>query len=103
MNNPEYEVVWPRGKSTMQSRRLAKRLDTLNDKTVGELWEWVFRGDEIFPVVERELAKRYSGIKFVNYEKFGNTMGKDNKQVLAALPEKLKEYKVDAVISGVGC
>lgn len=98
-----YEVVWPRGKKDMETAGLAQRLDTLEGKTVCELWDWVFRGDEIFPMIEKELAKRYPGIKFVNYEALGNMHGGGETKVIADLPDKLRQYKCDAVISGMGC
>lgn len=98
-----YEVVWPRGKKVVEVARFAQRLDTLEGKTIGFLWDWIFRGDEIFPVIERELAKRYAGIKFIGYKEFGSTHGREEAQVLAALPEKLKQHHCDAVLSGMGC
>ncbi len=103
MKELEYEVVWPRGKKVVESARFARRLETLAGKTVGFLWDWLFRGDQIFPVIEKELANQYPGIKFVGYEEFGSTHGGKEAEVLAALPDKLKRYKCDAVISGVGC
>ncbi len=103
MREPGYEVVWPRGKRTIEVIRLAKRLDTLEGKTVCELWDWMFRGDQMFPTIEKELAKRYPGSKFVSYKVFGSTHGSEEAKVLAALPDKLKQNKCDAVISGVGC
>jgi hypothetical protein len=103
VKEPGYEVVWPRGKRTKPCVRMARRLDTLQGKAIAELWEWAFRGDEMFAVLERELTGRYPGVKFVSYENFGRTHGGDEKQVLAALPQKFKEYNIDAVISGVGC
>jgi hypothetical protein len=57
----------------------------------------------MFPVIEKELAKRYPGIKFVGYDVFGCTHGPEEREVLAALPDKIRENKCDAVISGVGC
>lgn len=98
-----YEVVWPRGKSTEAGGQLAKRLDTLEGKVVCELWDWIFKGDLMFQVWEQELTKRYSGIQFVSWREFGEIHGGNEKEVLAALPEKLKKYKCDAVICGVGC
>ena len=98
-----YEVVWPRGRKEMETARLAQRLDTLEGKTVGELWDWVFRGNEIFPMIEKELAKRYPGINFINYEMFGNMHGGGEAKVIANLPDKLKQFKFDAIISGIGC
>ena len=98
-----YEVVWPRGKQVVKSGRFAKRLSTLDGKTIGELWDWRYDGDKVFPTLEKALAKRYPGIKFVSYQVFGSTYGGDEAKVIAALPEKLKQNKCEAVISGVGC
>jgi hypothetical protein len=98
-----YEVVWPRGKRVDTGARLAKRLDTLEGKVVCELWDWIFKGDQMFAVWERELAKRYPGIQFVSWREFGEIHGANEKAVLAALPEKLQQHHCDAVICGVGC
>ena len=98
-----YEVVWPRGKRVKTGGRLAKRLDTLQGKVVCELWDWVFKGDEMFKVWEQELPRRYPGIKFVSWKEFGEIHGGNEKEVLAALPQKLEQYRCDAVICGVGC
>ncbi|MFC2004361.1 hypothetical protein ACFLUK_02340 [Chloroflexota bacterium] len=98
-----YEVVWPRGGRVVESIHFAKRLDTLEGKTVANLWDWIFHGEQIFPVIERELSKRYPGIKFVSYEEFGSTIGGGGAKNIAALPDKLKQNNCDAVISGVGC
>ncbi|MBN2062061.1 MAG: hypothetical protein JW882_16750 [Deltaproteobacteria bacterium] len=98
-----YEVVWPRGKKMSEPTSLAQRLDTLKGKTVGQLWDYVFRGDEIFRIIQDQLSIQYPGIKFINYDKFGNTHDKNEAKVLAELPAKLKKYGCDAVISAVGC
>ena len=98
-----YEVIWPRGKKVVELVRLAKRVDTLEGKTVCALWDWLFRGDQIFPAIEKVLAKRYPGVNFVGSGVFGSTHGGGEAQMLAALPDKLKQNKCDAVISGVGC
>ena len=98
-----YKVLWPRGKKVTGDTRYARRLDTLEGKTIGELSNRIFRGDEIFPVIEKELANRYRGIRFVNYDVFGSIHGKDEANVIAALPDTLKQNECDAVISAVGC
>ena len=98
-----YEVVWPRGKAAVKIIPLAKRVDTLAGKTVCELWDGLFRGDEIFPMLETWLAEKYPGIKFVSYKEFGATHGADERANLAAFGEKFKKFGCDAVISGVGC
>ena len=98
-----YAAIWPRGKKVVKLRPLANRLDTLAGKTVGQLWDAIFRGDEIFPLLEEGLRQRFPDVKFVNYEVFGSTHGEKEHQVLAELPVKLKQLGVDAVISGMAC
>ncbi|MBI2908488.1 MAG: hypothetical protein HYX92_12660 [Chloroflexi bacterium] len=102
MSEPTYEVVWPLGRSAYETLPLASRKDDLSGKTVCELWEWLFRGDEIFPIVRELLSQRYPGIKFVDYTAFGDTHGAKEKAVIAALPEMLRKQGCQAVISGVG-
>jgi hypothetical protein len=98
-----YRVVWPRGPKTVQATNVAPRLSTLDGKTIGELWDDLFRGDEIFPILEEEIARRFQGVRFVRYDTFGSTHGRDEQRVLAELPGKLRELEVDAVISGMAC
>lgn len=98
-----YRVVWPRGVKTVQAADVAPRLSSLEGKTIGQLWDDLFRGDEIFPMLEEELARRYPGVKFVRYDTFGSTHGRHEGRVLAELPEMLRRHEVDAVISGMAC
>jgi hypothetical protein len=98
-----YRVVWPRGPVTVQAADVAPRLSTLEGKTIAQLWDDLFRGDEIFPMLEEELARRYPGVRFIRYDVFGSTHGRHEQQVLAELPAKLESLKVDAVISGMAC
>ena len=98
-----YEVVWPCGKKIADTATFAKRLDTLEGKTIGYLWDWIFRGDEIYPIIEDELSKRYAGIRSIGYETFGSIHGGGEDKMFAALPAKLEQNRCDAVISGMGC
>ncbi|MBI2859599.1 MAG: hypothetical protein HYX90_11015 [Chloroflexi bacterium] len=98
-----YAVTWPRGsRRATPGLSCAPRLDSLEGKTVCEAWNGVFRGDEIFPMIEKELRRRYQGIRFVGYDRFGLTGGGEGAKAVASLPERLREYSCDAVISGVG-
>jgi hypothetical protein len=99
----EYAVVWPRSARTAKLTRLAARPDSLRGKTVAELWDYIFRGDEIFPILEAELSRRFPDTRFISYKVFGSTHGSEERDVLAKLPAKLKEQGADAVISGMGC
>ena len=103
MARNQYEALWPRSPRQVGVKPLARRLESLEGKTVAQLWDYVFRGDEVFGLLEKELSAKYPGMRFINWREFGNTHGSDEHQVLAALPTRLKELKVDAVISGMGC
>jgi UDP:flavonoid glycosyltransferase YjiC (YdhE family) len=98
-----YRVVWPRGRKTAEMTDAAPRLAGLEGKVIGQLWDDLFRGDEIFPVLEEELGRRFPGVRFVRYDTFGSTHGAEEQKVLAELPDKLRRLGVDAVISGMAC
>jgi hypothetical protein len=99
---PLYEVVWPLGKSHWDTRALNPGLGDLNGKTIAEVWDRVFRGEEMFPAIRAALKQRFPDVRFIEYDKFGDTHGVNQRQVLAELPALLRSRKVDAVISGVG-
>ena len=103
MNEDSHAALWPRGEKTVEIAPLAPRLDTLEGKTVAFLWDYLFRGDEIFPILEIELSAAYPGMNFVGYTTFGSTHGADEGRIIADLPATLAEHKVDAIISGMGC
>lgn len=96
-----YCVVWPRGNRAQEVIACAERLKTLEGKTICELSNQIFRSKEIFPIIERELLRRYANIKFVSCNAFDFVHAKES-EVVAELPELLKRNKCDAVISGVG-
>ena len=102
-NDGYYEALWPRSPRQVQLRPLAKRLDTLEGKTIAQLWDYVFRGDEVYALLEEGLRERYPNIRWISYKEFGNTHGVEERQVVHSLGQRLKELKVDAVISGMGC
>jgi hypothetical protein len=99
----ECSVVWPRSPKTAEVVALAKRPASLAGCKVAFLWDYLFRGDEIFPVIERELSARYPDMTFVPYAEFGTTHGEGEHDVVAAMATRLRELGVDAVVSGMGC
>jgi alcohol dehydrogenase class IV len=102
MQEPGYEVVWPLGKMVAEKVPLAPRIDDLSGKTVCELSDYGFRAEEIFPLIRASLSRRYPGIRFIEYDNFGNIHGHREDEVVATLAEKLRKHGCDAVISGVG-
>jgi hypothetical protein len=102
MTDNGYQVVWPLGKLAYQNLALKPRIADLNGKTICELSDYSFRGEEIFPVIRAVLKQKYPDIKFVEYTQFGNTHGASEVEVIRTLPTMLKEHGCDGVISGVG-
>ena len=98
-----YEVVWPSGERRQKMQPLAKRLDTLNGKTIAQLWDYLFMGDEVYATLEDEIRKVYPDVKFVSWREFGNTHTTNEKELLASLPQRFKELGVDAAISSMAC
>jgi hypothetical protein len=87
----------------VQLRTLAPRLRALDGKTIAFLWDSVFRGDEIFRVLEEALRRRYPHATFVGWGVFGSIFGGEEARTIAALPDRLRELGVAAVVSAVGC
>ena len=98
-----YQVVWPRGERKQQVQPLANRLDTLNGKTVAQLWDYLFYGDEVFDELENQLRVRYPDVNFVSWREFGSTHAVNEKQLLDSLPQRFRELGVDAAISSMAC
>lgn len=100
---PAYEVVWPRSSRGIQRQPLADRLDTLDGRRIAFLWDYLFRGDELFPVLEEELTARFPRVEILQYEVFGNTHGSDEVEKVGRLPDEMRARGIDGVVSGMGC
>jgi hypothetical protein len=98
-----YQVVWPQSERQQKQQPLAKRLDDLNGKTIAQLWDFRYRGNEVYRMLEEDLRERFPDIRFVSWQEFGSTYGSDERDVAASLPRRFKELGVDAAISSMGC
>ena len=81
--------------------------DTFDDRAArrrftAELWDVIFRGETIYPLVREYIKKRFPRVKFVPYNEFGNFHGAREHEVSATIPDKLKAFKADAAIVGIG-
>mgnify|MGYP001579263855 CR=1 FL=1 len=91
-------------KGTLASRReLETRVGKIAGKKIALLWGYLFRGEDVFGVLEKALKARYPGVEFVNWREFGSTHGNKEHEVVASLPKRFKELGVDGAISGMGC
>src|SRR4051812_554844 len=99
-------VVSPVGLEVVERSALAQRLDALNGKTIGEVWNGDFKGDITFPLIRDALQRRYPGLKIVPYTAFPHHHGSDNpgkqRERARAIAESAAALGCDAVISGNG-
>ena len=54
------------------------------------LCDYLFRGDEVFPVLAAQPIERFEGIEIVNYSAFGNRQGADEKKRVGRLTDELR-------------
>jgi hypothetical protein len=99
---PRYEVLWPLSRRAVQDSACAPRLPDLNGRTICELWDVIFRGETIYPLVRDYIRARFPGVKFVEYSEFGNFYGPHGDRITAELPAKLRAHGCDAAIVGIG-
>lgn len=102
-----YEAVSPLGEPVVRRSPMAPRLETLEGKRIGEIWNGGFRGDESFPIIERLLRERYPTVTFVPYPEFSLTTiaslhPEQKAATLARVRAELAAKGCDAVITGNG-
>ncbi len=99
-------VVSPLGLQVVEAARTAPRLDDLNGKTIGEVWNGVFKGDVTFPLIRKALRERYPRARIVPYSEFPHLKGADNPAAQRERANRIAALAVekgcDAVISGNG-
>jgi hypothetical protein len=97
-----YEVLSPEGRATTTELAAPPAVVDLDRAVVAQVWDYMFRGDEIFSDIRRSLSERHPGIRFVDYTEFGNIHGPDQDELTAQIPEKLRRHGCTAVIVGIG-
>jgi hypothetical protein len=100
------EVLSPVGLEVVKRSGSARRLANLDGKTIGEVWNGVFKGDFTFPLIRKLLQQKYPGIRIIPYTEFPHTPGSDNptqqRERARQIAAMAKEQRCDAVISGNG-
>ena len=101
-----YEVISPAGIDIVERKAAAPRLADLKGKTIGEIWNGVFKGDETFPILRRALERKFPDVRIVPFTEFPHFPGDDRPASQRAAAQKIaalaKEKGCDAVISGNG-
>ncbi len=100
------EVVSPAGLQMQRAASIAPRLDDLDGKTVGEVWNGVFKGDVTFPIIRAALKARFPNIRIVPYTEFHHRSVSDvpaqQREVENRIVAKAQEARCDALILGNG-
>ena len=100
------EVFSPIGDDTMARKAVASPLDTLDGKTIGEVWNGVYKGTETFPVLRELLQQRFPGLKVIPFTEFpanyGGETRKEQAEAARRIAELAKAKGCDAIITGNG-
>jgi hypothetical protein len=102
----ELAVISPAGVEVEVQRAIAPRLPDLAGKTVGEIWNGVFKGDETFPVLREMFRRRFPDTRIIPYTEFPHLSGDDRPHAQQEVARQLAALAgargCDAIITGNG-
>ncbi|MDA1100100.1 MAG: hypothetical protein O2967_14065 [Proteobacteria bacterium] len=106
MTEPEMAVISPLGNETIGARTSAPRPDTLNGKTICEMWNGDFKGNFTFPIIRELLHEQFKDVRIVPYTAFPNSTIRGTpahqREVDSQMIALAKAQGCDAVIAGNG-
>ncbi len=100
----QFEVLWPVEPTAPTATATVPTIGDLDGRTVAFLWDYLFKGPKMFDLVAESLKAEYPTMSFVGHEVFGNihATGAEEARVLAGIPDKLRQWGVDAAVLAVG-
>jgi hypothetical protein len=96
---PVYSVISPLGETTVKMIEMARRLDTLSNKTVCLVSNSSFKINITMPAIAKALQENYPGVKVVPYTQMPTAYSGSDWE---AMPGQFKTKGCDAVVSGNG-
>ena len=106
MHENEIGVVSPVGLSGQQQTAIAPRLETLQGKTIGEVYNHHFKGDQMFGIYRQLLQQRYPGVCVIPYTELpASFVGGDtayHRRIAKEIAAQAKAKGCDALIVGNG-
>ena len=106
MSGDELEVVSPIGLPATRNTGIAPRLDSLEGKTIGEVYNHHFKGDQMFGLYRELLTQRYPGIRIIPYTDLpASFFGGDpasHRRIAQEVATLAREKGCDALITGNG-
>jgi len=97
-----YDVLSPVGETTVDAGHIAARLNTLNGKTVCEVWNGLFNGEKTFPKIRALLKNRYPDINIIPYTELPIVDIVRTEKALKDLHGAILQKNCDAIITGNG-
>lgn len=97
-------VCWPLEAPIAAESTGLSALGHLRGRRIAFLWDYLFKGPEMFSIIQAELEAEFDDLSFVSYEVFGNIHGADpeERKTIAEIPGKLRQWGVDAAVLAVG-
>ena len=99
-------VVSPLGVPVTQSTGLAPRLNSLAGKTIGEVYNHHFKGDQMFALYRELLTERFPGVRIIPFSEMpASFVGGDpasHRRIAQEVAAAAKEKGCDALIIGNG-
>ena len=106
MSPDEIGVISPLGLPGTRDKGIAPRLDTLEGKTIGEVYNHHFKGDQMFGLYRELLKQRFPGVRIVPYTDLpASYVGGDtatHRRVAQEVAAAAKDKGCDALITGNG-
>jgi hypothetical protein len=104
--NTKMGVISPEGLQIRAVNGVSRHLDTLEGKTIGEVYNNHFKGELMFQTCRRLFKEKFPGVKIIPYDKFPIVyVGGDpiaQKKTAKDIAALAREWGVDALISGNG-
>ena len=104
--NTRMGVISPEGLQLRSAGSVSRHLDTLEGKTIGEVYNNHFKGELMFQTYRRLFKERFPGVKIIPYDKFPIVyVGGDpvsQKNTAKEVAQLAKQWGVDALVTGNG-
>jgi hypothetical protein len=97
--DPVYSVISPLGENTVKMIEMARRLDTLSNKTVCLVSNNSFKVNITMPAIAKTMQENHPGLKVVPYTELPTAYSGSDWD---AMPVQFKRRGCDAVITGNG-
>jgi hypothetical protein len=99
-------VISPEGLPLGVTGNLSQHIDTLEGKTIGEVYNNHFKGELMFQTYRRLFREKFGGVKIIPFDQFPIVyVGGDatsQKKIAREIAAIAKEKGCDAIITGNG-